>query len=563
MKKKVVTLEAQKSGTEPVEAKMADQATAEIKEERSDSGTASLPPPPPPAGGSPPPPPPPGGKMSQLSMKLKPPVPDVKPHVPTKNFNWSKIANADQINGTIWGRLQLRPLTEAQLNADYNEIERLFAVVKKPAPVPALAAVTAAAGSPATQRGKSTDEEAKANSISFVEPKKQQNIGIVFAKMKQSVEELRDQLLQGNETQFPETVLRTLLAFGMPSEEEVSSIQEYLKRGKKEHLTKTDQFFLLAHEVPHLDVRIKCFIAKQTFPLKNAEIRPAVDTITSAITQLKHSEEVPELLQIILALGNFLNAGTFRGSAAAVRLDALNKLAEIRTCDNRSTLLHYFVRLITQKHPELLTFKETLKPVVEASRISLQTLRGDVTLLKRELQALEPEIRGLTEEAATWETDKFFTFGFLDTMREFLKSASTELQAAEQQLGSVVSNFELLASSYGEDPKTIQPDEFFGVFAKFCANFERAENELTKEKEMLEKHRRLEAERRKREEQAERQRRKQQQTKARASIVIKTAPAPTDGTVVRQEKVAVASEAMAMFQRLQQRKKAAEKVATE
>lgn len=445
------------------------------------------PPPPPPPGGPPGPPPPPGAAKVNIPQ-LKPPVPDIKPSIKMKGLNWSKIPQM-KVEQTVWGKFLAKPITENELQVNYKELENLFGAV-----VPVSTKSAKAADEHATDK----ITEPKPNSISFIEPKKQQNLGILFAKFKISTEELFDELLKQNEELFPEPILRVLLTSGIPSEEEIGNITEFLKKGKKIHLTKPDQFYLLAHEVPHLEVRLRCFVARLRFPVKCSELKPGAEQVLAAINDISTSVELPRLLHILLALGNFINSGTFRGAAVGVKLDFLTKLTEVKAADNKSNLLHYLVKLISEKHPHLLHFGDKLKSVFEASKVGLQALKGEVNTLRRELQSLEPEVKGIAEEVQ--QQDNFHTATFLDKMNKFLATESQEVSDLEEMFNSSTTKYEKLAELYGEDPTATQPEEFFGMFSKFITSFEKACEEMAKEKEQEEKSSRREAEKKKREE---------------------------------------------------------------
>jgi Formin Homology 2 Domain. len=47
-----------------------------------------------------------------------------------------------------------------------------------------------------------------------------------------------------------------------------------------------------------------------------------------------------------------------------------------------------------------------------------------------------------------------------------------QLNELEVQHESALSSYKELLADYGEDPATMQPEEFFGVIAKFCTSVE-------------------------------------------------------------------------------------------
>jgi len=61
------------------------------------------------------------------------------------------------------------------------------------------------------------------------------------------------------------------------------------------------------------------------------------------LRRLSPPQELHALLQIVLDIGNALNAGTSKGNAVGFKLSTLLKLAELKAADKKTTLLHYVV----------------------------------------------------------------------------------------------------------------------------------------------------------------------------------------------------------------------------
>src|SRR4051794_7946398 len=73
--------------------------------------------------------------------------------------------------------------------------------------------------------------------------------------------------------------------------------------------------------------------------------------------------------KIVLHLGNFLNGGTAKGAALGFKLVTLTKLCDTKTMDNKSSLLHYLVKLMQKdKDDDLMSVSEELQHVVAARR---------------------------------------------------------------------------------------------------------------------------------------------------------------------------------------------------
>lgn len=69
-------------------------------------------------------------------------------------------------------------------------------------------------------------------------------------------------------------------------------------------------------------------ITRRRFDMDLEELRPELAILRNATDELRASAKLREVLRIVLAVGNRLNAATFRGNAGGFQLDALNKVSE-------------------------------------------------------------------------------------------------------------------------------------------------------------------------------------------------------------------------------------------
>jgi hypothetical protein len=71
-------------------------------------------------------------------------------------------------------------------------------------------------------------------------------------------------------------------------------------------------------------------------------------------------------LQVVLSVGNALNAGTGKGNAVGFKLSALLKLSDLKSSDKgdkKSTLLHFVVDVVRSNAPQIRKVAELL-PIV-------------------------------------------------------------------------------------------------------------------------------------------------------------------------------------------------------
>lgn len=68
-----------------------------------------------------------------------------------------------------------------------------------------------------------------------------------------------------------------------------------------------------------------------------------------ASREVSRSRRLRRLLEIVLALGNYMNRGA-RGNASGFRLASLNRLADTKSSSAKgTTLLHYLVQILERK----------------------------------------------------------------------------------------------------------------------------------------------------------------------------------------------------------------------
>lgn len=73
------------------------------------------------------------------------------------------------------------------------------------------------------------------------------------------------------------------------------------------------------------------------------QIQQELKLLEQACDQLKASQSFLKILEMVLAVGNHLNGGSFRGAASGFKLGALLKLMDVKSHNKKTTLLHFVV----------------------------------------------------------------------------------------------------------------------------------------------------------------------------------------------------------------------------
>lgn len=101
--------------------------------------------------------------------------------------------------------------------------------------------------------------------------------------------------------------------------------------------------------ITHYEQRLNTLFYKKKFAVSVSEIEPKITAVLEASKEVSRSKKLKKLLEIILALGNYMNRGQ-RGNAAGFRISSLNRLSDTKSSSSKSTtLLHYLVSTLETK----------------------------------------------------------------------------------------------------------------------------------------------------------------------------------------------------------------------
>jgi len=191
-------------------------------------------------------------------------------------------------------------------------------------------------------------------------------------------------------------------------------------------------------------------------------------------------------------VGNHLNGNTFNGRAYGIKLDVLLKLGDTKTVDNKKTLLHFILSFIEKSNPDVIDWMTELEHIILASKVSQQTIRDDMNVLRSGLKLVKDQI-DLLESSTEQEINKSYRF----RIESFYSQAENKLKIVESDLEEMYKKFSLLASQYGEEPDSYTWEEFFKLLLQFNESFEKAKSDIDREKqEQIKKVRRVQPRRR-------------------------------------------------------------------
>uniref|UniRef100_A0A8B9MSM2 Dishevelled associated activator of morphogenesis 2 n=1 Tax=Accipiter nisus TaxID=211598 RepID=A0A8B9MSM2_9AVES len=410
--------------------------------------------PPPPPGG---PPPPPGAppffsmgmpspstatfSSSGTSLKKKS-IP--QPSHPLKSFNWAKLSE-ERIHGTIWNEIDD---LKAFKVLDLEDFEKMFSAYQRHQVGVGMGFVHYTQLSLSTlgekhdtdcfpfllnymqkEMGSTEDlylSTRKVKELSVIDGRRAQNCVILLSKLKLSNEEIRQAILKMDEQEdLAKDMLEQLLKF-VPEKSDTDLLEEH--KHEIERMARADRFLFEMSRIDHYQQRLQALFFKKKFPERLAEAKPKVEAILLASKELIRSKRLRQLLEVVLAFGNYMNKGQ-RGSAYGFKVSSLNKIADTKSSIDRNiTLLHYLIMIFEKNYPDILDIQSELQHLPEAAKVNLVELEKEVNNIKTGLKAVEAELD--YQKRRVWESGD----RFVPVMSDFITVASFSFSELEDLL---------------------------------------------------------------------------------------------------------------------------------
>jgi hypothetical protein len=262
--------------------------------------------------------------------------------------------------------------------------------------------------------------------------------------------------------------------------------------------------------VPRLAIRMEIHELAFSWFLHFDDVSSRLGVLHRALEELHSSQgRLEAILTLVLAVGNFLNAGTKFGRAMAVKLDTLNKLATLKCSEGN--LLNFVALWASTEKVELLGVSEHWIAVWAAAELSfkqvmcffgshrsflfdfacvhvLHQVHQDVVQLEHQLIKAESEQARLinSETVPGLDHKQEHPSGrcsapLLSRLSAFLKHAQPNLVELKTSLGDSTAALQLTMSRFGENLHAPGDDDnarkFFGVLVMFARNFQAAHDQ--------------------------------------------------------------------------------------
>lgn len=414
-------------------------------------------------GGGPPPmnllggPPPLKGGLPGLAQVVQQVKEKKKPRIPLKGLMWTVIA-MNNIKESVWEKIDD---TKVELDVDF--LEKEFAT-KKPVE-------TAVAG------GKKLDEKPKVQKISLLPPEKTKNLEIVLGKLKLSNTALVEALFSLDEKILTINTVESLLGV-LPSEDEIKMVLSY--EGDPDLLANPEKFVLEISGVPGFQQRLQALKFTKTYKELVSDLTDKMDKVMSVLSHIPNDKTLMMLLENILAIGNYLNGTTARGGAYGFKLDALEKLADMKMTTNpkKNLLMYVIERLESKSGKTIIDPNDDLSAYEIGSKLPLMQLQSDLGEIRKGAKSLENAIKKQTDHTSD-KVEKFF--------KDPNAAIGKIIEKIDKDLKTCEEDYQKSCKFLCENPKDTSSDKLIEKIYRFWINCKNAKTAIIKEKELAQK----------------------------------------------------------------------------
>ncbi|XP_010547176.1 PREDICTED: formin-like protein 10 [Tarenaya hassleriana] len=363
-------------------------------------------------------------------------------------------------------------------------------------------------GSNSKQRSWSCDAPILNQENRVLDPKGDQNIGILLRALNRTMSDVCQALVDGDCDALGVELLESLSRMA-PSQEEELKLKE-IDDNSLIRLGPTEKFLKDVLDVPLGFKRVDALIYVANFDSEVEYLKRSFDVIQAACEELQNSRMFLKLLEAVLETGNKMNDGTNHCDDHVCKLDILLKLVDVKGTDGRTTLLRYVLQEIiksegarlsdtvkfsdsstNEKEEEarcrklglqlIQSLSSELADVKKSADMNYCVLESHVSKLSQGIDGIK-EILQLSEGIGSTEGQ---WRKFRESMRRVLETAVEEIKKIETRESSALSAVkEITEYFHGDSAKEeAHPFRIFVVVRDFLAILDQVCKEIGESRE--------------------------------------------------------------------------------
>jgi len=306
----------------------------------------------------------------------------------------------------------------------------------------------------------------KQSVVTLIDPKTATNVGIAIARIKIPYSDIRKAIESMDDKVLTLTQLQVLQDL-LPSKEDAEKLASF--KGDRDKLGVAEKFFIEIIKIKRCKAKIDALVYQMQFPDTLQDMRVVIRKAEKASDDVRISDKLVKILKFVLKIGNQLNGGD-GNQIRGFSLDSLSKLSQTKAFNQKTTMLHYLVKVVKKNAPDIMDFPSQISTVETAARSGYDNIGADVAKVRKDLTALQKEAEMQKKEGTEESALALFTM-----------EAEKRLVNFEAEVDKVAKKYAGLLKYFHEDLAT-KSEAFFENLSQFCRAFQRAcidvENEI-------------------------------------------------------------------------------------
>merc|ERR1719232_1852525 len=343
----------------------------EVKTGDQGQGGPPAPPPPPPPSSCPIPPPPPPGGIPPPPAAPAPPAMPLPPKNPMESLNsisnyrkskktiklfWKEVIENNRGDKTVWDEM-------SQVSVDHKYLEYLFesrgreSIMKDNNKIQLMGPI---------------------KEIVVLDNKRSNFINIGMTKFTPP-RIIRNAVMKMDSSIINKEGIEKLLTM-LPSEEEISKIEEAQEINPELPLGTAEQFLITLSSISGLEARLRLWAFKIDFEDLEKEICEPMADLKLGLDNLRKNATFRAILNVTLIIGNFLNNSNSKG----FQIDYLAKVPEVKDTVHKHSLLYHLTFSVLESLPTASDLYSEIGPITRASRTDFEEVSGTLARMTEE-----------------------------------------------------------------------------------------------------------------------------------------------------------------------------------
>jgi len=367
-----------------------------------------------------------------------------KPTRDLKPFFWDKIDKRKLVSVLKDRDVVWKHIAPAKVKLDEKTLEKKFAKLERKK--------TIVSGEEASPRRKK---------IQVLSDKRSNALGIFLSKLP-TFQVVFKAILKLDSEIIPKHLVEAIRN-QLPTAEEIIGIRQVKDSGL---LEKPEQFLLMLDSVSNLATRLECWSLMLTFEEKVEEVGKPLELFNQACMLLSTSPFIPKLLEVTLALGNFLNEGTTRGDAQAFEIEAIGRLLTTKSSDGTESMLAVICESLLKTFPDLALIESEFSVLFQVEKgMSLQDILSKIQQIASSFNAAQTMFVSVSRESVAVTEDLFVT-----KMIQFFGEAQVRLEMLQKTASAAETSFSQLTRYFLCEDKfpASESSAFFRLWSGFA-----------------------------------------------------------------------------------------------